>query len=509
MGKRSARHLEAATNQVAHRLLKIGVEVDSRVALMLGNRPLYLEAYLAIQKLGAITVRVNTDLRDAGLYRLLHLARVTQLVMELRYASQVQTLLPSLPGLRRILVVDDGFEGTLRDERALTLAPGELAASPECPPASPPTRQRDDLVEIKYSSGTTGPAKALHVYRDAPALRGLPLYSRILYRRDDVIWSCLPLHHDVALWMAFGAALWCGAQFALAPRFSARRFWTELRESGATHLHATGAMIAILLRQPRQPRERDHSVRSVLASGCPPQLWHAFERRFGLQLWEGYGASDGDAFGCLNLGHSPPGSIGRPFQRYAVVDPADRPVAAGEAGELIFYLGRRSAFGRSLEQPEAAMASRAKQRDGWLRTGDRVRADSRGHLFFEGRLDDRIRCGGENVSPHDVEAAARSHPGIHDCAAYPVPSPLAGDDVMLAVLPVAGARLHAPAIASFLAARLPRCARPRHLRFVDALPRTSTQRLDRKALVGAGITTDSIQISRLDAIACDSSKDLT
>ena len=113
-----------------------------------------------------------------------------------------------------------------------------------------------------------------------------------------------------------------------------------------------------------------------------------------------------------------------------------------------------------------------------------------------------MRCGGENVSAYEVESAARAHPAVHDCAAYPVPSRLAGDEVMLAVRVRAGVALEATALGAFLAARLPRRARPRYLRFVDALPRTSTQKLDRKPLVAAGITTDSVRLSRSELATC-------
>ena len=488
-GTYSARQCESAANRFAHFLLETGSVSDSRVALMLDNQPLYLDAYLALQKLGAVALRVDVGLRDAGLQRVLHQARVAVLVIDRRFVPQLEKVLPSLPALREILVHEDGSDSELNDPRVRSLEAASLAKLPD---SSPPLAQRrSNLLEIKYTSGTTGAPKAVRVRDDAPSLRGLPLYSRIVYRRDDVIWSCLPLHHDVALWMAFGAALWCGAEFALAPRFSASKFWQQVQASGATRLHATGAMIAILLRQPPQAEERDHQVRSVIASGCPQQLWRAFERRFGLRLWEGYGASDGGAFGALNFGHAPPGSIGRPFQRYAIVDERDHPVAPGEVGELIFYLGKQRTPERTVEYAGDPEASQAKRRDGWLRTGDRVRADVRGHLFFAGRLDDSIRCGGENVSADEVESAACAHPVVHECAAYPVPSPLAGDDVMLAVVLRPGSEVNARSLSSFLEARLPRRARPRHLRFLSDLPRNASQKLDRKALIAAGITSDT------------------
>jgi len=490
----SARQCDSAANRFAHFLLDTGSVSDSRVALMLDNHPLYLDAYLALQKLGAVALRVDTGLRDAGLHRVLHQARVATLVIDRHFVPQLEKVLPSLPGLREILVYEDGYDAELRDPRARSVAPAALIDLPDFAP--PPAQRRSDLLEIKYTSGTTGPPKAVRVRDDAPSLRGLPLYSRIVYRRDDVIWSCLPLHHDVALWMAYGAALWCGAQFALAPRFSARGFWQQVQASGATRLHATGAMIAILLRQPPRAEDRDHRVESVIASGCPENLWRAFERRFGLRLWEGYGASDGGAFGALNFGHAPPGSIGRPFQRYAIVDEQDRPVPPGKAGELIFYLGKQRVPERTVEYAGDPEASRAKRRDGWLRTGDRVRADARGYLFFAGRLGDSIRCGGENVSADEVESAAWEHPLVQECAAYPVPSPLAGDDVMLAVVLQPGADLGAPALSSFLEARLPRRARPRHLRFLRELPRNASQKLDRRALVAAGITSDAFTSPR-------------
>ncbi len=216
------------------------------------------------------------------------------------------------------------------------------------------------------------------------------------YQPDDVLYTCLPLFHANALFLSTQRALVAGLPLALSGRFSASRFWDEVRRYGATTFNALGAMMPILMKQPERDNDRDNKVRVVSSAACPASVWEPFEKRFGVRIFEGYGAVDGAGFGIGNPGTSPKGSIGKPTTPIRIVDDDGKDVAVGEPGELLFKID--DARLRRVEYYKDKEATRAKIRDGWLHTGDLVYADEDGNLFFADRKTDSMRRRGENIS---------------------------------------------------------------------------------------------------------------
>ena len=213
--------------------------------------------------------------------------------------------------------------------------------------------------------------------------------------------------------------------------------------------NSIGAMIPILMKQPGKPNDRDHKVRYVLSAACPTAMWAPFEKRFGLQIFEGYGAVDGGGFIVINFGTAPPGSMGKPlFGKYRLVDNEDKDVPTGTPGELIFWAGSQK--DRTVEYFKDEKASEQKLRDGWLHTGDLVLKDKQGNLYFAGRKTEFMRRKGENISAYDVEQAILQHPDLVEAAVFAVPSELAEDEVMAVVVPLEGKKPDPFEIVKFL-----------------------------------------------------------
>ncbi len=280
---------------------------------------------------------------------------------------------------------------------------------------------------------------------------------------------------------------------ALSEKFSASRFWDDVRQTQATVFNGLGAMIPILMKQPEKPTDRDHNVRYVLSAACPADMWEPFQQRFGTEIIEAYGAVDGGGLAIMNYGQAPVGSMGKPIGKvsYRLVDDEMNDVPKGQPGELIAWVGERES---SVEYYKDGKATSEKVKDGWLHTGDLVYENQEGNLYFVGRKSEFLRRRGENISAYEVEHGILQHPDVLECAVFAVPSELAEDDVMAAVVPVEGKTFDARELAEFLKDHLARFAIPRYYRFMKELPKTETQRVIKGELEKQGVTEDTIDL---------------
>ena len=243
------------------------------------------------------------------------------------------------------------------------------------------------------------------------------------------------------------------------------------------------------MKQAPRPDDSDNDVRVVVSAGCPADIWREFEERFGLKIFEGYGAVDGGSVLITNFGTAPVGSMGKPLgSKIRIIDGEGRDVEPGTPGELICYVGERKG---SVEYFKNADATSDKVRDGWIYTGDLVYADSKGYVYFVGRNTESMRRRGENVSAYEVENAILQHPEVLECAVYAVPSELIEDDIMVTLVPLDGAEVDPASLPGFLTDKLAKFAIPRYYRVVDVLPKTETHRVIKKDLEKLGVTDDT------------------
>jgi crotonobetaine/carnitine-CoA ligase len=267
-----------------------------------------------------------------------------------------------------------------------------------------------------------------------------------------------------------------------------------LRKYKVTTFNGLGAVLPILMKQPARPDDLDNQVRFVLSAGCPADMWTDFEERFGVQIYEAYGAVDGGGVVVINLGTAPVGSMGKPMgAKIRLIDSEGKDVSPGTPGELICYVGNRKDSVEYYKNPEATSD---KVRDGWLYTGDLVYKDGKGYVYFLGRNTESMRCKGENVSAYEVEQAILKHPDVLECAVYAVPSDLAEDDIMATLVPLEGKSIDPSTMPEFLSDKLAKFAVPRYYLVIDALPKTETHRIIKKDLESVGITDDTYDAVR-------------
>jgi crotonobetaine/carnitine-CoA ligase len=331
---------------------------------------------------------------------------------------------------------------------------------------------------VQYTSGTTARPKGV-VWTQANCLwAGAVGAGHQALRQDDVYLVHLPLFHTNALSYSFLSALWAGAHVVLAPRFSASRFWELSVAHGATWTSVVSFCLRAL--SGRELPER-HAYRGWGHSAClDPDSVPGHVPAMG---W--YGMTETVSHPVVGSPRHPdrPGSMGRPAPEYQVAVLADDggPAAPNETGEL-HVRGVRgvSLFGGYLHDPEAT--ARAFSDEGWFRTGDRVRLDPEGTLTFVERHGDVLKVGGENIGAPEVERALLSLPGVREAAVVGRP------DHMLGEVPVAFVTLRDGAAVSV--ADLDRCCaellaaykRPREIRIVDALPRSTLDKVAKARL---------------------------
>lgn len=468
---------EASSQHAAAAFAALGVRPGDRVATLAPNRPDIVIALFALARLGAWLVPVNPDLRSEEVRYVLEHAGACGLACAREAEPLARAAAARMaPTPWRILLEPAGAPGLP------SLAELAARAAPHEANASGP----NDVCMVVYTSGTTGfPKGVMHSQRNL-VLAGEGFVERMRLQPEDRLLAILPLFHINAVFYSLCGAVAAGASLVLAPKFSASRFWQVAAATGATEVNIIAAVGNILAQRPRSEFV-PHSIRKLYGGPVAPEVERAFREEFGVSVsLEGYGMTEipgacNNPFPGAGLGENRVGSMGRParhpdpsvpFAELRVLDDAGRDAPDGAVGELA--VRTPIVMKGYYRDPEATAAA---FRDGWFLTGDLVRRDADGYFWFVARKKDIIRRRGENVSGAELDRVIGLHPEVAEAAAIPVPAALGEDEILVAIVPRAGAQPSADAIAAWCTARLAPHKQPRYITFVDELPHTPTHRV--------------------------------
>ncbi|KAH6991128.1 putative coenzyme A synthetase [Ilyonectria sp. MPI-CAGE-AT-0026] len=469
---------DAAMRKLAGGLKRAGIRPGDRVLVMMANSVEMVYSWMATNQLGAVWVPVNTELKSVTLKNVIQAAQPKLAIVD-------AALWPELKSLNVLedssVYVNGQYDGLTASFSTLLQSSIAVDGSAKVTPAT--------TSAFLYTSGTTGRSKPCVLSHEYFILQAQALIKSCGLRADDVLFCSFPLFHADATALTIIPAILLGAVAALSVRFTATRFWDEIRAAKATVYDFMGATLALTYKQPPSDRDRDHSVR--LAWGVPiPQFGEAYEERFGHPLTTLYGSVEASLPIVQDRSRKlPVGSCGRLREGHQlrIANEMDEELPPNTPGHLLLRSDVPNAFFQGyFNDPEnTAAASRGL----WLHTGDIAKIDDEGNVYFVGRVKDVVRRRGENVNAAEVEEEFLQHPDVVIAATYGVPSQLGSgteEDVKVAVQMRAGSTIDEKGLWEWAVQHMARFQVPSVIEFVDEIKKTPTGKMEKGGLKTEG-----------------------
>jgi long-chain acyl-CoA synthetase len=462
--------LRRAVDRTAHGLRGMGVGTGDRVALFLPNVPAFPIAYLAVQKLGAIAVSVNTMLTSAEL----------GYVIDDSGAGVVFTTADLLPRVGPLLSVE-------LEAGRVVVCEGEAAAHPRLgdlgrdAPCQALEMDRDDPAAILYTSGTTGQQKGALLSHGNVVSNTHATGELLRVDPRDRLLLFLPLFHCFGQNFIMNTALKNAATLVLHRRFVADEVLESLTMNGVTMFFAVPTVFIGLLNAGVQ-QDRLAGVRYFFSAAAtlPVDVGTRWRDAYARPIYEGYGLTETSPFASYNHEwEHRPGSVGTPIEtvEVKVVDPADQEVPAGTWGEILIR-GPNVMLGYWNRPEETAEALRG----GWFHTGDIGYRDEDGYLFLVDRVKDMINTAGFKIWPREVEEVLYKHPAIKECAVVGIPDELKGEIAKAFVVCRADTQVTAPQLEAHCREQLATYKLPSAFEFLEELPKSPTGKILKRLL---------------------------
>lgn len=488
--------VEKQALSVAAGLQALDVQSGDRVAAMLKNGPEYCSLWWGAHFSGAVLVGINTESLGAFLQHALAISEAKILVVDAMFVDRIIPIAPCLPSLAQLVVVNgESILSSLSIENmsikpfaALQRDPAEYQAVP---------LNYSDLACLIFTSGTTGPSKAVMMPHAHCYLFGLGTIEHGDLSSNDIYYVNMPLFHANAMLMQVYACLISGATAIVRERFSASCWLPDIHKYQITHTNLLGVMSEFIAKQPPTEADKTHRLRHIFAAPITKNSVEMFKSRFGVEnVLELYGMSEVNI--PLYSPRSAPktGSCGKPYARYfdvRIADPiTDEPLIAGKVGEI--QVRPKQAYGFMsgyFNMPDQTVQA---WRNFWFHTGDAGYCDDQGYYYFVDRIKDSIRRRGENISSYEVESALLEFPDITECAVIAVNSDIpGGEDEVLAIVATLKGNLNVVSLLAHARSAIPKHALPRYIRHLaaDKFPRTASHKVQKHVLREQGLTQDT------------------
>lgn len=465
---------------------RLGIEKGDRVCLFLPNCPEFLYCWFGLAMIGAISVPINTAYKKDETAVILNDATPGILIAHSSLIDVAKEAVKLSPSVKKKLVVE-----VTNNEKDHSLIEGwnrfsELLTKAE---------EFSDLVDVLpsnvcmlvYTSGTTGIPKGVTITHQMYVAAGQGFAYWTQANEKDRFFTCLPYFHANPQYYSTMGAIVAGATLIVRERFSASKFWQQVRESNATIVNFIGMMLPVLAKQPTSPKDRDHQVR--LLYGSPSFSSHfldSMEERFNVKIIVGFGMTE-TCYGTIEvIGEvRREGSSGRPRQHpntkfindVKIVNENGQILPANTTGEIVITNpATTSGYWENETQTKLTL------RKGYLHTGDLGSMDEEGYLYFVDRKKDIIRRRGENISSQEVENVMKQHPKVLDCAMIAVPSDVGEDDIKAYIALRPRSKVDPEELIYWCAERLAYFKVPRYIVIRASLPKTPSLRVRKDLL---------------------------
>jgi len=476
---RSYADLFTNANRIAAWLIARGMQPGDRFVITLRNHPEFVEAMIAASMTGTVFVPVDPRTRADKLAFMVNNSGSRGVICAGYNIDEVRAAEATCPGIEWLLALDEGAMEAFPAGRVPAERLAEVLAL-DVPTVNMAPVTLSSPLNIVYTSGTTGDPKG--IVGTTQRFGGTGFMGMVFgYRPEERPYTGLSFTHSNAMTTALCPALHIGYRAVFSRKFTKTRLWDICRRYGCTTFSILGGMATAIYAEPPRPDDADNPVRLIISGGMPASLWGAFEQRFGVQLLEIYGASDGGGLAFKPPGVGPIGSFGKPMQGYEmkILDDAGNECPPGVPGEICCRPSAGSAASVDVEYLGNPEASRQKIRAGWNRSGDIGHSDADGWLYFDYRKGGGIRHNGDFINTGFVEKVVAESALVDDVFVYGVPA-LSGapgeKDVVAAIVPRDRARFDAAALFAHCRQGLEPNFVPGYLQVVDEIPKTASEK---------------------------------
>jgi len=464
--------LAAGSRRIGALLRRQGLGPGDTVSLVMPNGLQTLRILLGAMAQGLIVNPVNLLSQPEQMRYVLGHSDCKLVFVAPEWETPVRGLLAGLDREVVVLVADpDGLRLPDEEDEQIALPPVPASA----------------VALLMYTSGTTGVPKGVMLTQANLVANARSISAEHRLTPADRVLGVLPLYHINAFAVTMLAPLAHGGSVAVAPRFSAARFWQQAFESHCTWINVVPTIISFLLESEAPDTAALSKLRFCRSASAalPPEHLLAFERKFGIGIIETMGLTECVA-PCFSNPLDPAqrkvGSVGRASGNEArIIDSACMPLPDGQRGEIAI---RGPNVMRGYYKNDSATLA-AFTPDGWLRSGDLGHRDADGFFYVTGRLKELIIKGGENIAPREIDEVLLAHPAVLDAAAVGMPDRHYGQEILAAVVLREGMACSEDELRDFCRQRLGRYKTPKEIRYVSELPRGPSGKVQRLKLLDA------------------------
>jgi acyl-CoA synthetase (AMP-forming)/AMP-acid ligase II len=458
-----AQHLNRV-DRLSAGLAAAGIRAGDRIVMLSFNNLEFVELYGAVARLGAILVPINWRLSDDEIRYVAADAEPTVVVADASHQAKLAAHQSELASVRHWYGIGGATPPFVAFDGLLTSAPA----------GGRPDVAADAPFVMFHTAAVGGRPRGAVVTHAGLIASNLQLIAAWSLTPSDVNLGVLPLFHLAGMIMLL-AAQQAGGRTILLPRFDAGTAARLIRDEKVTLLAEFPPILGNLLDVPSSDFS---SLRAVTGLDTADTITRLETECPAARFWAAFGQSETSGFVTMAPFRERPGSAGRPtyLSTVAVVDERDQPLPAGATGEIVV---RGPAVFQGYWRCPAD--NEFTFRNGWHHTGDMGAFDADGYLWYKGRspAKELIKPGGENVYPAEVEGAIAAHPAIADVVVIGVPDKEWGEAIKAICVARPGQTASAQEIIDFVGSRIARYKRPKHVVFVDALPKSSAGATDR------------------------------
>jgi fatty-acyl-CoA synthase len=486
--------LEQEVRTIARGLIALGVERGERVVLWATNVPEWVVLQFALARIGAVLVTANTSLRARDMDYLLRQCEASTLITiggfrDLDYIHELEqagVFTQQIPTLKRVVYI--GANAPAGPTPYDALRQWAARTSDAALDARSAAVGVDDVINMQYTSGTTGFPKGVMLSSRNIVNNGYALGTMLGYAPGDRLCLCVPLFHCFGCVIGVLGAFTCGAALCPVEAFDARKVLATIHRERCTAVYGVPTMFIAELEHPEFATFDLTSLRTGVMAGslCPEPLMRRVMTAMHLpEITIVYGMTEASPGITMTPRDCPiekrSGTVGvvLPELDVKIVDPGSgAEKEPGERGELCC---RGYNVMKGYYNNPAATRS-AIDADGFLHTGDEASIDAEGYVRITGRIKDLIIRGGENIAPKEIEDRLREHPAVADAYVYGVPDSYFGEVVAAAVRVKPGVTVPAEELIAFCAAGLAKFKVPKYVRFIDAFPMTASGKIQKYKL---------------------------